>query len=137
MSIVSTILVKTTSTKSFIIYVMENVPQEFIDWLNSEMERGHLGIRELAREIGVSHPTISDILSHQIKPSFDTTVLLAKKFNREPAGLLRLAGLLPPDTEQNQVMKEICYLAGKLPIDKQINTRDYIRFMVEMAEKEK
>jgi transcriptional regulator with XRE-family HTH domain len=137
MSIVITRLVKTSSTKSRMIFIMKNAPDEFINWLKGEMGARNWGVRETAKQVGVSHPTISDILTNGIQPSLDTVLALAKKFNYDPVTLLRLSGLLPPVVEENQVVKEICYLAGILPAEKQENVRDYIRWTVEISEKEK
>jgi hypothetical protein len=72
MSIVFTKLDKTSSTKSVILSRMREAPKEFIDWLKKEMEVRNWGIRETAIKVGVSHPTISDIVTNGRLPSFET-----------------------------------------------------------------
>ena len=99
MSILSTILDKTSSTKSDIIFCMKLAPKESITWLKHEMESRNLGVRETAIRVGVSHPTISDIITNGKQPSFETTLALAKAFDKSSIYLLRLFGLLPPERE--------------------------------------
>jgi plasmid maintenance system antidote protein VapI len=99
LSIVSSILDKTSSTKLVIILYMKQTPREFVDWLNAEMKKRNWGTRETARNVGVSHPTISDIISAGYRPSFDTVIALEKTFGGGQVFLLRLSGLIDPEPE--------------------------------------
>jgi transcriptional regulator with XRE-family HTH domain len=106
MSIVFTKLDETSSTKSDTIFYMANAPKEFIDWLNIEIKKRNLGIRETASKVGVSHPTNSDIVTNGKKPSLDTVLKLAKAFEKSPVFLARLAGLIPPEPEYIPLLDE-------------------------------
>lgn len=114
MSIVSTKMDKTSSTKSVILIGMKSAPREFVEWLRAELDKRNLGIREAATIVGVSHPTISDILTNEKRPSFDTVMALAAAFRKDPVSLLRLAGLLPPQPEATPKTDELDHLANML-----------------------
>ena len=88
-------------------FFMNTAPKEFIEWLKGEMLSRNWGVRETAQRVGVSHPTISDILSNEKKPSFDTVIALSKTFKKSPVNLLRLAGMLPPEPEVTIQEEEI------------------------------
>lgn len=84
----------TSSTKSVILPDMKEAPQEFISWLRNQIDVRNWGVREAARGLGLSHPTISDALLGK-QPSFDTCLAVAKAFDVSPIYVLTLAGLLP------------------------------------------
>jgi len=88
-------MVNTVSTDSIILTHMNEAPEEFVSWLKQEFEKRNWAIRAAARRIGVSHPTISDIVTLQKQPSYETCMAIAKAFNKSPVWILRLAGLLP------------------------------------------
>jgi transcriptional regulator with XRE-family HTH domain len=80
---------------------MKQVRSEFLQMIKARMKEENLGIRELARRIGVSHPTVTDIVTYGNMPSFDTCNKLSKWLNISEETGLRKAGLLPlkPDTD--------------------------------------
>lgn len=55
-----------------------------------------LGVSQLARKLGVSHPTVIELVTHGKKPSLDTCIALAKWLKQSDVSVLREAGLLPP-----------------------------------------
>ena len=81
---------------------MKQVRTEFLQLIKVRMNEENLGIRELARRIGVSHPTITDIVTYGNMPSFDTCNKLSKWLNISEEAGLRKSGLLPlkPDTDE-------------------------------------
>jgi len=81
---------------------MKQVRAEFLQMIKARMKEENLGIRELARRIGVSHPTITDIVTYGNMPSFDTCNKLSKWLNISEEAGLRKSGLLPlkPDTDE-------------------------------------
>ena len=99
MSILSTKLDEISSTIPVILITVKTVPQAFTNWLKSEMEARNWGIRETAAKVGVSHPTISDILTNGKTPSLDTIKALAKTFRKKDVTLLRLAEMIDQEPE--------------------------------------
>jgi len=81
-------------------------PQKFIDWLTGQMEAHNLGIRETAKRIGVSHPTISEIVTYHNMPSFETCIALAKAFGVSPLYVLQMADLLPVSAAYDKLSED-------------------------------
>jgi transcriptional regulator with XRE-family HTH domain len=86
---------------------MKQVRAEFLQLMKNRMKEENLGIRELARRIGVSHPTITDIITYGNMPSFDTCNKLSKWLNIPEEAGLRKAGLLPPEPNSDEWVEEM------------------------------
>jgi len=81
----------TIFANSVILLTMREAPDKFIIFLDELLKSYNLGIREAARKIGVSHPTISDILTYKKRPSINTCLAIAKAFNLPEMMVIRLA----------------------------------------------
>ena len=86
---------------------MKQVRAEFLQMIKARMKEENLGIRELARRIGVSHPTITDIVTYGNMPSFDTCNKLSKWLNISEEAGLRKSGLLPLKPETDEWVEEM------------------------------
>ena len=86
---------------------MKQVRAEFLQMIKAHMKEENLGIRELARRIGVSHPTITDIVTYGNMPSFDTCNKLSKWLNISEEAGLRKSGLLPLKPESDEWVEEM------------------------------
>lgn len=86
---------------------MKQVRAEFLHLIKARMKEENLGIRELARRIGVSHPTITDIVTYGNMPSFDTCNKLSKWLNISEEAGLRKSGLLPLKPETDEWVEEM------------------------------
>ena len=75
----------------------KQVPVEFIEKIKAKMSAENISVRELARILGVSHPTVTELVTYGHRPSFDTCIALAKWLKQTDISTLRDAGLLPPD----------------------------------------
>lgn len=96
----------------------KSVPQEFIEWLNNQMQIQGWGIRETARKANISHTSISMILGGG-QPSFDTCVALAHAFGVSIIQTLVMAGLLTPPPEYSPTRAQWDDVFEKLPADDQ------------------
>lgn len=97
-----------------------NAPQAFIDWLIEWQKRENWnGITAMAREIGISHPSLIDIITHRKKPSFTTCLAIAKRARVSPEFILRLAGLLPEHERFDQEISELVGVFELLGVDDQ------------------
>jgi transcriptional regulator with XRE-family HTH domain len=74
----------------------KQAPVEFVKKVKAKMEAENLGVRDLAKILGVSHPTVTELVTHGNRPSLDTCVALAKWLKQSDVSVLREAGLLPP-----------------------------------------
>lgn len=108
-------MVTKTTTKLVIFSDMKKAPKEFVEFFNKELKMRNAGVREAARIIGVSHPTISDIVTYGKAPSFDTCVAIAKAFNLPEENILRMAGLLKSKPRESMMIEEISFIFDSLP----------------------
>lgn len=72
-------------------------PTEFVEKIKQRMKDHNLGVRELATILGVSHPTVTELVTHENRPSVDTTLALAKWLKQSDVRTLREAGIIPND----------------------------------------
>lgn len=100
------------------------------DIVKLEMEKKGLSIREFAKLVGVSHPTISDILNGE-EPSFDVCRKLAPILNLPLEGVLRAAGLLPPVSEDTEYQEEFFHLLSQLSPQERQEILELLRFKAE------
>lgn len=73
---------------------MKKAPPEFVTRIKTKMDTENLGINDLARKIGVSHPTITEIVTYENQPSFNTCAALSSWLGESPEMTMRSAGLL-------------------------------------------
>jgi len=93
---------------------MKQVRSEFLQMIKTKMKEENLGIRELARRIGVSHPTITDIITYGNMPSFDTCIKLSKWLNISEETGLRRSGLLPLEPDSDDWVEEMNNKIGQI-----------------------
>lgn len=77
-----------------------------------------MGVRETARKIGVSHPTVSDMLAG-FQPSYATCQKLASAYNIPLTLILQKAQLLELSGQEDERKREINYIYEKLDADGQ------------------
>lgn len=104
-----------------ILYMLKpNAPQEFVAWLEDWQKRENWsGVTEMAREIGISHPSLIGIMSHGKQPSYSVCLAIAKRARVSPEFVLRLAGLLPDNENANQEVEEMVGVFSQLPHEEQ------------------
>ena len=100
-------------------------PNKLPEWLKLKMEERNLGMRELARRVGVSHPTISDALNGK-PPSLDTALALAKVFEETPEFVLRTAGVLAPIATIDEFREILLRETAEMSKDEQLEVLAYI-----------
>lgn len=90
---------------------------DFIDWINAELNKRDWTNSRLAERAGVTGAAISHLLNRKNNPSFDICVGIAHAFDEQPEHILRLAGLLPSIPEDVQREKNLLYAFRKLKPD--------------------
>jgi transcriptional regulator with XRE-family HTH domain len=104
---------------------------ELVTWLTEELEKRSWSFRELGRKAGISHATISNIVSGQSKPGLDFCVSIAKAFNVPAETVLRRAGLLQARPDATPGLRELNFLYEQLDPPAQENIlkmmRGYVR----------
>ncbi len=92
----------------------KQVSDEFTAWLEVEMKKRNWGVRETARNVGVSHPTISEIFTLGRLPSLETCKALAKALGVPVVSLLYLSGQLEPPPDWSPALDELTQLFTQL-----------------------
>jgi transcriptional regulator with XRE-family HTH domain len=80
-----------------------------IDWIHEGLKREGWPIRRLGREAGISHSTISLVLSEQQQPTTDFCIAIARAFNVSPITVFALAGIIPPLDDDDVTFQEMLH----------------------------
>jgi transcriptional regulator with XRE-family HTH domain len=96
---------------------------EFVEKIKKKMKDDNLGVTELARKIGVSHPRMVEVVTHGKMPSFDTCVALAKWLKQSDVSVLREAGLLPPGPSDDINFEDWKHLLSQMTPDERDEMR--------------
>ncbi|RPI95404.1 MAG: XRE family transcriptional regulator [Chloroflexi bacterium] len=115
----------------------KQAPEQFVQKIKFRMAEQNLGVTELARRIGVSHPTIIDLVTYGKKPSFDTTLALAKWLDEPPVNVLREAGLLPPQPNIDEMIEQILHETQDLNDQDQQEVLAFIRMKNNLRQQRK
>lgn len=78
-----------------------------IDWIHKGLAREEWSLRKLGKEAGISHSTISLVLSEQQQPTTDFCIAVAKAFRTSPMITLALAGIIPPLDDDDTTFREL------------------------------
>lgn len=100
---------------------------ELVVWITEELKQRGWSFRELGRRAGVSHATISNIVSGQSKPGLEFCVSIARAFNVPAETVLRRAGLLQARPEPTPGLRELNFLYDQLEPQEQENVLKIIR----------
>lgn len=100
-----------------------------------EISKRNISIRDFAKMVGVSHPTISAILNGET-PSYEVCLKLAPVLRQSIEMTLRAAGLLPADRDANPAEQELIHLYRLLPESEQKRALEYTRFLLSQSEAE-
>ncbi len=109
----------------------KQVSQDFLKMIKEKMDADNLGVRELARLLGVSHPTITEIVTYENMPSFDTCNALSDWLGIPKTTGLRLAGLLPHNPNIDEETEELNQMVETLSPDKRPIARLILKALLE------
>lgn len=104
------------------------------DWLLKEMKSRNWSQADLARHAGVSRTAISDVLAGKRKMGKDLAQFVAAAFKIPVAEVYRQAGILPPEPNENPIIKQIAHLAIDLPDDEQKDILEFVKLRHRLAE---
>ena len=85
-----------------------------IDWIHKGLAREEWSLRKLGKEAGISHSTISLVLSEQQQPTTDFCIAIAKAFKVSPMITLALAGIIPPLDDEETTFRELWHHVRRL-----------------------
>jgi transcriptional regulator with XRE-family HTH domain len=97
------------------------------DWLYEELERRKWSQRELARQADISQAFVNRVLSGNASPSINFCNQIARALGVAPEQVLRLAGILPPASDDS-TLQELIELARNLSQEDREELLKYARF---------
>ena len=103
---------------------------DFVAWLNAEMEKQGWSLRQTARRTGVSHTTMTNIVNRQTRPSADFCRRIALVFHAPPEEVLCRAGILPTGSKETPSLREATYLFNLLSPEQQDVVLTFVRSLV-------
>ena len=92
---------------------------QFVNWLNKQLSDSGWTMSEMGRRAGLSHATISNVLSGKTNPGFEFCIGIAKALGMPPEVVMRKAGLMPPrpdDVGAGEFIAEIAAILRNLPV---------------------
>lgn len=114
-------------------FLMNNT---FGEWLASEVVLRDWTQADLARKSGLNRAVISKLLSDKSDPSPETCKALAKALKKPIEEIYRVAGLLPPIPENDELIERARHIIGtyKNPETKK-RAMDYLEYLLAQEEK--
>lgn len=101
-------------------------------WLSKELEKRGWTYRETGRRAGISHVTISNIISGQQNPGLDFCTGIAKALGMPPETVMRKAGLIPPHPDDNMGAGEFIAEVSEMLRGLSLEDREFIYEMVKL-----
>lgn len=102
-------------------------------WLSEELKQRKWSQGELARQAGISRSFVSRVLSGDASPSNNFCYKVAHALGEAPEKVLRLAGILPLASEDEQTAQEIAEIIRNLGPDRQRQLLDYARYLLRLG----
>lgn len=112
----------------------EEVSPEFVQWFVELLSSKNLHITSAAKFIGVSHPTISKIITDHERPSCETCMAIADAFKLRREFVLRKAGWLKSIPESDDIIEQILIDMGAIPIEAKRTAARMVRAIREETE---
>lgn len=94
---------------------MKKARAEFVKAIKDKMDTENIGVRELARIVKVSHPTITEVVTYGNMPSFDTCIALSAWLNIPEEVGLRMSGLLKQKQTHDEWVETMNHRLNLIP----------------------
>lgn len=105
----------------------------FTDWLLKQLRKENWSQADLARASGLTTAAISKYVSGRI-PDKDALREIARAFKLPPETVFRAAGILPQQSEESELSKELQYFVEQLPMEIQEEVLEYVKMRFNLAE---
>lgn len=121
-------------------YSLVNEDLNFSDWLIEQMNERGWSQADLARSSGLTRQAISNYVNAvRTAPDAEACVALARAFKLPPEHVLRVAGYLPPEPDQDRPpgLLEMIEIFRNATPEEQEEMIAYARWRVERAREER
>jgi transcriptional regulator with XRE-family HTH domain len=113
-----------------------SIDDEFILWLQKEMDQRGWSQSDLARESKISRQAISNIMNIMRAPGPEVCRALAKAFKVSPKSVFEKAGLLPIENKEDSELEELNYKISQLSPERQQAIKEMVDFYLTKADQE-
>ncbi len=107
----------------------------FAAWVIELMKAENLGVREFARRVGVSHPTISDVISG-MTPSLKTCKAIADYTKMPLSVVLKKAGIMNEAKMDDASHQELAHIFESMNDVNRGDLIDYARMKLDKQKRE-
>lgn len=114
-----------------------SVSDEFVDWLLREMEKRRWSQSEFARTAGVSRGAIGNVLRREREPGKQMLVAIAHAFDLPAESVMRKAGVLPPESDDEDMLEEWHYYLSRLDEKDRAELLAIAKLKIELNQAEK
>lgn len=104
---------------------------ELVKWLKGRLREDGWSYNELARRAGLSSGGISIVMTQRQNPGVEFCRGVARALGEPPEKLFRLAGLLPPRSENEEQVDEILFYYDKMTPQAQEHFRQIARALAQ------
>ncbi len=100
-------------------------------WMSKELKKRDWSMRKLARRMGVSATTVTDIVNGVARPSVNMCNKIANELGVSPQHVMRLAGMLPPLPSDPEKRAQLEWLEQmeRLTPEERMRVIEYARFV--------
>ncbi len=116
--------------------IIINMEDALVSFIEKELERRKWTWYDLGREAKIASGTVYNIRSGARGGGRKSLTKIAKALRIPADKLFRLAGLLPPDPEKDEVADELLYLYKMMPTSYKQDLLSYARVRIMMLENE-
>jgi transcriptional regulator with XRE-family HTH domain len=113
----------------------KQAPVEFVEKVKARMNEENIGVRDLAKILGVSPPTVTELVTHGNRPSVDTCIALAKWLKQSDVTILREAGVLPPDLSNGINLEDWKHLLAQSLPEEEEETKQILTMKIDRRQK--
>ncbi len=107
---------------------------KFGSWLLKEIESRDMSQSDLARACEITTAQMSRIISGERNAGKETIAKIARAFKLPPETVFRAAGLLPPQSPENEIIEQITHLTQELPTYEQQDILEFVKMRHRLAE---
>lgn len=106
--------------------------QQFANWLSLLLFERNMTQAELARQIGATRQTISNVINVQKGPGNSLLTAISRAFDIPPEEVFRAAGILPDaDSVEDKMLETINFKLSSLPDNEREEILRFIDFKLE------
>ena len=108
--------------------------ETFSEWLLEEMGRQKMSQQSLAQKSGITPAQVSRVISGQRGLGEKSLIAIARALKLPPETVFRAAGILPQQTEENELIQRITHLTKELPKQEQEGVFEFVKMRHRLVE---